>query len=207
MTLKVIGCGLGRTGTFSLKLALNQLGLGPCHHMEAVLQNKSAQVPLWSNALKGNPDWPKIYDGCESAVDWPTAGFYSELCAAYPSAKFVLTVRSPESWAASFSETIYQVISHREKAPDEMQEWMDMCIGVVEKSGIPLGLDKGSLEKAFVAHNDAVKAAIPADRLLTFQVKDGWGPLCEFLGVPAPSDPFPRSNNRTEFWDLVSSGS
>jgi hypothetical protein len=164
-------------------------------------------VPLWSNALKGNPDWPKIYDGFESAVDWPTAGFYSELCAAYPSAKFVLTVRSPESWAASFSETIYQVISHREKAPEEMQEWMDMCIGVVEKSGIPLGLDKGSLEKAFVAHNDAVKAAIPADRLLTFQVKDGWGPLCEFLGVPAPSDPFPRSNNRTEFWDLVSSGS
>lgn len=206
MTLKVIGCGVGRTGTFSLKLALNQLGFGPCHHMEAVLQNKPVQVPLWSNALKGNPDWPKIYDGFVSAVDWPTAGFYSELCAAYPSAKFVLTVRSPESWAASFSETIYQVISHREKAPDEMQEWMDMCIGVVEKSGIPLGLDKGSLEKAFVAHNDAVKAAIPADRLLTFQVKDGWGPLCEFLGVPAPSDPFPRSNNRTEFWDLVSSG-
>ncbi len=203
MTVQVIGCGVGRTGTFSLKLALNQLGVGPCHHMEAVVKNKSEQVPLWSEALKGNADWPAIYDGFSSAVDWPTAAFFRELSAAYPSAKFVLTVRSPESWVESFSATIYQLISKREKAPDDMQAWMDMCIGVIGKSGIPLGLEKAGLREAFIAHNEAVQAAIPQDRLLTFQVKEGWQPLCDFLGVPAPSDPFPRTNDREEFWDLV----
>ena len=203
MTLQVIGCGVGRTGTFSLKLALNQLGLGPCHHMEAVVQNKSEQVPLWTGALQGKADWPAIYDGFSSAVDWPTAGFYRELSETYPSAKFVLTVRSPDSWVESFSATIYQLISNRQKAPDDMQAWMDMCIGVIEKSGIVLGLDKASLHSAFVAHNEAVQKAIPADRLLTFQVKDGWQPLCDFLGVPSPSGSFPRTNDREEFWDLV----
>lgn len=203
MTLQVIGCGVGRTGTFSLKLALNQLGLGPCHHMEAVVQNKSEQVPLWTGALEGKAAWPAIYNGFSSAVDWPTAGFYRELSEAYPSAKFVLTVRSPDSWVESFSATIYQLISNRKNAPDDMQAWMDMCIGVIEKSGIALGLDKASLRDAFVAHNQAVQKAIPADRLLTFQVKDGWQPLCDFLGVPAPSGSFPRTNDREEFWDLV----
>jgi hypothetical protein len=204
MTLQVIGVGVGRTGTYSLKLAINQLGLGPCHHMEAVLQNQASQVPLWVDALEGKPDWSKIYDGYASAVDWPTAGFFRELSAAYPSAKFVLTVRTPESWTASFLATIYKLLSEKDQAPAEMQAWLDMGIGVISKSGFPTGLDVTSLQNAFVAHNDAVKAAIPEDRLLTYQVKEGWGPLCGFLDVPEPSEPFPRTNDRSEFWDLVS---
>ncbi len=203
MTLKIIGAGVGRTGTYSLKLAINRLELGPCHHMEEVLLNQGTQVPLWANAVAGKPDWSAIYQGYASAVDWPTAGFFRELSAAYPSAKFVLTVRSPESWAESFSATIYKLLAGRDQAPPEMQAWLDMAVAVIDKTGFPAGLDVAALKNAFTAHNDAVKATVPADRLLTFQVKEGWGPLCDFLGVPAPDEPFPRTNDRGEFWDRV----
>lgn len=202
--MHVIGAGVGRTGTYSLKLAINQLGLGPCHHMEEVLHNQSVQVPLWAAAVNGHADWEAIYKGYESAVDWPTAGFFRELSAAYPSAKFVLTVRSPESWAESFSETIYKLLAGRDDAPEEMRAWLDMGVGVISKTGFPDGLDVAGMMKAFTAHNDAVKAAIPAHQLLVYQVKDGWDPLCAFLGVPVPDSPFPRTNDRSEFWDLVS---
>ena len=119
--MQVIGAGVGRTGTYSLKIAINQLGLGPCHHMEAVLQNMPAQVPLWSAA---------IYAGFGSAVDWPTAAFFRELAEAYPAAKFVLTHRSPESWADSFGATIYKLLAERHNAPPEMHAWLEMCAGV-----------------------------------------------------------------------------
>ena len=108
--MQVIGAGVGRTGTYSLKLAVNQLGLGPCHHMEAVLLGISVQVPLWNDVLSGRPDWQAVYSGFESAVDWPTACFFRELGAAYPLAKFVLTTRDPEKWADSFAATIYKLI-------------------------------------------------------------------------------------------------
>jgi hypothetical protein len=204
MAMHVIGAGVGRTGTYSLKLAINKLGLGPCHHMEEVLHNQPVQVPLWAAAANGLPDWQAIYKGYESAVDWPTAGFFREINTAYPSAKFILTLRSPESWVASFSETIYKLIAERDSAPKEMQAWLDMSISVIRRTGFPGGLDVAGLTKAFTAHNDAVKAEIPARRLLIYQVKDGWGPLCAFLGKPVPDEPFPRSNDRGEFWDRVS---
>ena len=106
--MHVIGAGVGRTGTYSLKLAVNQLGLGPCHHMEAVLHDIGDQVPLWNDALNGRPDWHAVYSGFESAVDWPTACFFRELGAAYPLARFVLTTRDPDKWADSFAATIYK---------------------------------------------------------------------------------------------------
>jgi len=115
MTLNVIGAGVGRTGTYSLKLAINQLGFGPCHHMEEVIFNMPVQVPLWAAAVDGRPDWQKIYSGYNSAVDWPTARFFGELHKAYPSAKFVLTHRSPESWADSFGETIFKLMAGRDE--------------------------------------------------------------------------------------------
>ena len=122
----------------------------------------------------------------------------------YPSAKFVLTHRSPESWAQSFSETIYKLMAGKDSVPPEMQAWLEMGIGVIAKTGFPGGLDLAGLMQAFTAHNDAVKAAIPAQQLLVYQVKEGWGPLFAFLGVPVPADPFPRTNDRGEFWDRVS---
>src|SRR5262245_9469668 len=201
--MRVIGAGVGRTGTYSLRLAIDRLWFGPCHHMELVLENMPVQVPLWSAATRGRPDWRAIYDGCSSAVDWPTACFYRELKEAYPSARFVLTHRSPESWAASFSSTIQKLLAQRRQAPPEMQDWLEMAEEVIAKTGFPVSMDVDGLKKAFVAHNEAVKAAIPPHQLLVYEVREGWGPLCEFLEAPVPDEPFPRTNNRGEFWDLV----
>ena len=204
MPLKVIGTGVGRTGTYSLKLAISRLGLGPCHHMEEVLFNQPVQVPLWAAAVNDRPDWAAIYNGYESAVDWPTAGFFRELSEIYPSARFILTHRSPEGWVESFSQTIYKLVSEKDNAPEEMRPWLDMAIRVIAKTGFPSGLNNAALMRAFGAHIDSVKAAIPPHQLLVYQVKEGWEPLCAFLGVPVPSDPFPRTNDRGEFWDRVS---
>ena len=203
MTMKVIGAGVGRTGTMSLRLAINQLGLGPCHHMEDVLESMPTQVPLWTDSLNGNPNWSAIFSGFESAVDWPTAAFYRELVDHYPSAKFILTTRSPESWVASFGSTILKLIAAKNDAPPEQRDWLDMAESVITKSGFSSSLDSDGLMRAFVAHNESVISTIPAERLLVFEVKDGWDSLCDFLGKPVPDDSFPRSNNREEFWDLV----
>jgi len=203
MSMNVIGLGVGRTGTYSLKLAINQLGLGPCHHMEEVLLDMPRHVPMWVAATNGNADWQNIYKGYQSAVDWPTACFFRELVAAYPSARFILTERSAESWADSFSHTIYKLLEGIDQAPEEMRDWLRMGRDVIAKTGFPLGLDRDGLMNAFTAHNEAVKATIPAERLLVFQVKQGWAPLCRFLDVPAPDEPFPRTNDRGEFWDMV----
>jgi len=203
MTMHVIGAGVGRTGTYSLKLAINRLGLGPCHHMEAVLLNMPAQVPLWSDAVEDRPDWHAIYDGFDSAVDWPTACFFRELSKTYPEAKFVLTLRDPDKWADSFAATIYKLLAGRDDAPPDKKAWLDMASRVIARTGFPPGLGQEALREAFVAHNEAVKATLPADRLLVYEVKDGWAPLCEFLDVPVPDEPFPRTNHRAEFWDRV----
>ena len=203
MPLTVIGAGVGRTGTYSMKLALNQLGVGPCHHMEEVLHRMPEQVPLWCQAVAGRPDWDAIYRGYGSAVDWPTAGFCRELYAAYPSAKFILTVRDTGRWVESFSHTIYRLLASRDRVPAEMVDWLDMAKAVIERTGFPDGLDEAGLASAFDAHNEAVRAVIPASQLLKFDVKQGWQPLSDFLGLPVPAEPFPRSNARTEFWDRV----
>lgn len=207
MAINIIGVGVGRTGTYTLKLAINQLGFGPCHHMEEVLKNMDVQVSLWSEALKGNANWSSIYDGFNSAVDWPTAGFYRELIKEYPTAKFILTERSPESWADSFGSTIYKLVEGRDKAPEKMHNWLKMANEVITKTGFPDGLDRDGLIKGFIAHNKAVREAIPEDQLFTFQVKEGWEPLCKFLDVPVPNTPFPNTNNREEFWELVNAAS
>ncbi|SON57354.1 hypothetical protein HDIA_3813 [Hartmannibacter diazotrophicus] len=205
MSLKVIGTGVGRTGTYSLKLAINELGLGPCHHMEEVLIHMPEQLPLWQDAVAGNPNFGAIYDGYPAAVDWPTAGFHRELFAAYPDAKFILTHRDPERWADSFGATIYKLCAMSETGGviSEMQPWMAMAMAVIAKTGFPLGLDRDGLCAAFEAHMVAVKATIPASQLLVYEVKEGWEPLCAFLGVPVPDGPFPNTNNRGEFWDKV----
>ncbi len=206
MAISIIGAGVGRTGTYSLRLAINHLGFGPCHHMEEVLKNMDVQVPLWSEALKGNANWGSIYTGFKSAVDWPTAGFFRELIKQYPTAKFILTERNPENWADSFGSTIYKLIEGKDKAPEKMHDWLNMANAVITKTGFPLGLDREGLINGFMDHNKAVREIIPEEQLLVFQVKEGWEPLCKFLNVPVPDEPFPRTNNREEFWELVNSG-
>ncbi len=205
--MKIIGTGLGRTGTYSLRQGLESLGFGPCHHMEVVVKNMDKQVNLWNNAVEGRPDWDAIYNGFNSMVDWPTACFFRELLAQYPDAKFIHTERNAENWTDSFGATIYKMLEGIDQSPEHMKEWLLMVTNVTKKTGVPLGLDRDGLMKAFNAHNQAVREVIPTDRLLIYQVKEGWEPLCDFLEVPIPSEPFPRTNSRKEFWELVNSGS
>jgi hypothetical protein len=136
-------------------------------------------------------------------VDWPTASFFSELADTYPCAKFVLTHRDPENWADSFGQTIYTILQGKDQAPPERKAFLDMVHGLVAKSGFSPGLDRDALIQRFIAHNEAVKAAIPASRLLVYQVKEGWEPLCKFLNAPIPDEAFPRTNDRMEFWERV----
>jgi len=203
MTIDVFGVGVGRTGTYSLKRALNQLGLGPCHHMEEVFQDMAVQVPTWSAAARDSADWRSIYAGYRSAVDWPTASFFRELAREFPSARFILTERDPEVWVDSFCATIYKGLACKGMAPPDMHGWLDMTNEVIAKSGFPAGLERDELVSAFEAHNESVKDTIPADRLLEYSITDSWGPLCEFLGVPVPDRPFPFTNDREEFWIRV----
>ena len=194
MTLKVIGSGFGRTGTMSLKLALERLGFGPTHHMVEVFQHPET-IPLWIDAADGQPDWPKVFQGYQSAVDWPTATFYRELAEAYPDAKIVHTERDAEAWFKSTQATIFA----RDFPPDSTDPWTMMASKVVARLFDMQMHDKDRLISVFKAHNARVREVIPADRLLVFEVAQGWGPLCEFLGVPTPDEPMPKVNSTEEF--------
>ncbi len=195
MALAVIGAGLGRTATFSLKFALEHLGFGPCYHMSEVFAGSRRNVPLWLDAIDGQPDWDAIFAGFRSTTDYPACNYWRELAAHYPDAKVVLTVRDPDSWFDSVSETIFS---------DGMQGSLrgsptgDMMHGLIfEVFGDRIG-DRGYMTEWFVRRNQAVIDALPPERLLVFSPRDGWEPLCAFLGVPVPSEPFPRINSRDE---------
>jgi hypothetical protein len=90
----------------SLKLALEQLDLGPCHHGDEVFANPE-QLPAWAAAVNGGAvDWDAVYAGYESTADWPGASFWQPLADHYPDAKVILTLRETESWWQSYSSTI-----------------------------------------------------------------------------------------------------
>ncbi|MEQ9507191.1 MAG: sulfotransferase [Hyphomonas sp.] len=202
MTIKVFSAGFGRTGTMSLKLALEEIEFGPCHHMKEVIDNAAVQVPLWNAAVAGEPDFAAIYKGYNSAVDWPTAAFWRELALAYPEAKIILSSRSAESWYDSISQTILSTLSVPEHWPPGAVEWFRMVTKVIDRS-LGTARDKESVIAAFHAQEAAVKSEIPASRLLVHQAKDGWAPLCAFLGVPVPATPYPRTNSKEEFFELM----
>jgi hypothetical protein len=200
MALEVVGLGVGRTGTYSLKLALEQLGFGPCHHMKEVDVRSRAQLDRWTAAAAGRRDWEQAYAGFRSAVDWPTAAFSEELFAAYPRAKFLLTVRDPARWYESFSQTIYPLVDPDGSSPPMLAAFAEMVRAIMHKTGFEVPSSRDDLLAAFVRHTAQVRRTIPADRLLVFEVAEGWKPLCSFLGVPVPDRPFPRTNDAKEFW-------
>lgn len=193
MTLAVIGAGYGRTGTHSMKLALEMLGLGPCHHMASVMADP-AQRDLWRAAGRGQlPDWDEAFAGFGSAVDWPSAHFWRETMAHFPKAKVLLTLRSAESWYHSFSETILHTLG-----PDNDPA----SFGVTVIRNVIFGgrpNDRAHAIETFNRHNDLVRATAPADRLICHAVGDGWGPLCAGLGLAIPDAPYPNSNSGAEF--------
>lgn len=201
MTLEIIGTGFGRTGTMSTKLALEQLGLGPCHHMLEVMASP-AQHAYWTAFVDGaETDWAKVFDGFNAQVDFPGAAVWEKLVVAFPEAKVVHTERPEDEWWASYSKTIGKFFAHRESLPvpppiAAVFAKMDQLL----VQGVFGGLDRDSSVAAYRRNNEKVRAAIPASKLLIFTPSDGWNPLCKFLGVPVPDTDFPRSNARDEFW-------
>lgn len=197
MGLSVIGAGFGRTGTESMKLALETLGLGPCHHMKEVLANPR-QMALWRAAARGEiPDWDAAFAGYASAVDWPAAYFWRELSAYYPDAKILLTVRSAASWYESMSNTILKTLESSTD-PDSIGLRM-IGEGVF---GGRLG-DRAHAIAVYEKNTADVQATIPRQRLLTYHLGDGWQPLCRFLDKPVPEVPFPRTNSTKEFESFI----
>ena len=195
MGLKVIGAGFGRTGTASLKLALEKLLGGPCHHMSEVLGN-AGQVDMWLDAAAGKPDWDAIFDGYVATVDFPTSFYWRELADHYPEAKIVLSVRDPERWFESTQETIFSPRLGELSADTKWSRMAEATIG----AHFPCPQDdREGMVAAFNAHADAVKAAFGPDRLLVFEARQGWAPLCELLGVPEPDEPYPHINSKAEF--------
>jgi len=196
MALKVVGAGVGRTGTNSLKLALEQLTGEPCHHMFEIFGNPE-QIPLWTDAIEGRPvDWSALNAGYASLVDWPGASFWPELSAANPDALVLLSVRSPESWYASASNTIFGVF---DAAPPEMRPWFETVRKLLRDRFSDKLDDPTAMMDAFVRHNDEVRTTIPAERLLEWTPSDGWEPICERLGVEVPDAPFPRTNDTNQW--------
>ncbi len=206
MTLLVIGSGLGRTGTKSLKDALEQLGFGPCHHMHEILDHPE-QVAHWQALAGGKtPDWDTVFSGYRAQVDWPGAHYWGELADAYPHAKVIHTVRPEERWWASFSVSIAKLIRVYTDLPlpAHARDMLDAWVAFAGKPTFGNGIDdRDTALAAYRLRTEQVKAAIPADRLLIFDVAEGWEPLCRFLDVPAPDRPFPHHNLRADFWEAV----
>jgi hypothetical protein len=195
VALKVIGAGIGRTATFSLKFALEHLGFGPCHHMSEVFADSRRQVPLWLDAIAGRPDWDAIYDGFHSTSDYPGGHFWRELAAHYPQAKVVLGVRDAVSWFDSVTETIFSDAMQGSLRGSPTGEMMNDIIFDVFGDRIR---DRDFMTEWFVKRNAEVVDSLPPERLLVFSPREGWEPLCAFLGVPVPAEPFPRVNSRDE---------
>ncbi|MCM8556629.1 sulfotransferase family protein [Sphingomicrobium sediminis] len=195
MALEVIGAGPGRTATFSTKFALEHLGFGPCYHMAEVFASVRRNLPLWQAAADGNPDWDTIFAGYRSTTDFPASVFWRELADHFPNAKVLLTVRDADSWFESVNETI---MSPRMLGSMEGTAMMKMFRGTYLKPyGDKVG-DRTFMTEWYEAHNQAVKETIAPERLLVFHPKEGWEPLCDFLDVPVPTQPFPRVNSRDE---------
>ena len=202
MSLRVVGAGLGRTGTHSLKNALERLLDAPCYHMIEVLGNPSF-IAFWQDAIDGKPvDWEKVMHGYASAVDWPAAAFWRELADAYPDAIVLLSTRSSaDAWWNSANATIFE-ISKRD-APPDFADQQRMAVAMLTKTFTANWSDENEAKRAYEAHNAAVRAAVPSKRLVDWQPGDGWEPICAALAVPVPDEPFPHVNTTDEFRAMV----
>jgi len=193
MALSIIGAGFGRTGTASMKLALETLGEGPCHHMKEVMTS-SQQTLLWRHVSQGNlSSWDDVFNGFNSAVDWPAAYFWRELSEYYPNAKIILTVRSSESWYSSMVNTIFKVMKSSTDPSSVGSKLIAQGVfgGRLDDREHAIALYEKNIEE--------VQASFNQDRLLTYHLGAGWEPLCQFLDKPVPDTPFPRRNSKDEF--------
>jgi hypothetical protein len=199
MTLQVVGAGLGRTGTVSLKLALEQLLGAPCYHMTEVFAHLDEHVPRWHAAVRGEPvDWEELLGGYRAAVDWPAGAFWRPLSEAYPGAIVLLSVRDDaETWWRSADRTVFAVM--RREHPPEMQAWHAMVSDLWRATMGETWDDPEVAMAAYERHNAEVRASVPPERLVEWRPGDDWGPLCEALGLPVPDEPFPHENTTDDF--------
>ena len=205
MDLKVIGAGFGRTGTQSLKIALEQLGVGPCYHMLEVFGN-TEHIPLWAAATRGEtPDWETLFANYHSTVDWPGCAFWRDLAERNPDAKVLLSFRDSDAWYDSFHNTVYQAMT-RELPPEP--EWIADHFKMTRELVLEQALggrpdDRAHAIRCYEEHNEAVRSEVPADRLILHEVGSGWNPLCDGLDLPIPDEPYPRTNSTKEFRDRM----
>lgn len=211
MSLKIIGAGNGRTGTLSMKLALEQLGFGPCYHMYELMSDPE-RLPHWQDAFDGKPvDWEGLFDGYQSTMDYPGFYFYKEIMAAFPEAKVILTTRPGADWYESASKTIYKA------SPGPLQKLrilLRLPFNAKLRRVLPVFkivdylweevfegrfADRDFAIRKFEAMNEEVIRTVPKEKLLVYQVKEGWEPLCDFLKLPVPDTPFPKTNHRDGF--------
>ncbi len=216
--MRVIGAGLPRTGTLTQKLALEQLGLGSCYHWVDVLADLDREVELWDRALDGETPWGEVFDGRGCTVDWPGGYFYRELADAYPDAKVLLSVREGQAWERSFRETIWtmcfgeSLMPLLSRARGEVDPRWRRYLALVDRmfwgaqGTFAAGHSPAELIEQMVAHNEQVEQTVPPERLLVWEVTDGWEPLCEFLGVDVPDGPLPHANDRDTFLARVTEG-
>jgi len=218
--LQVIGAGFGRTGTLSLKVALEKLGYEPCYHMTEVM-DKPSHVEFWAEAPEKldrgeEVEWERVFAGYEATVDFPGCVFYKELMQEYPGAKVLLTVRDTGRWYDSASQTI---LSSPESSGSRGARLLfglaTRFVPVFRRA--PRMIDNVMRDRAFggdmttpehvkevyEAHIEEVKRTVPEEKLLVYEVKEGWEPLCEFLSVPVPDEPFPHVNERDDFGKVM----
>lgn len=201
MQLRVVGAGLGRTGTASLKKALEQLTGGPCYHMFEVFEHPES-VAAWHAAARGEtPDWDLLMGGYTASVDWPAAAYWQELAAASPDAIVLLSSRaSAEAWWASMERTIIPTLT-MDLPPDAeaMALHRAMVLDMLERRFTPDWRDPRAAMAAYERHNERVRREVAPERLLDWQPGDGWEPICTALGEPVPAEPFPHENTSEEF--------
>jgi hypothetical protein len=210
--MKVIGAGFGRTGTMTLKAALEELGVGPCYHMIEVLWGDTSRLPLWQAAANGEDvDWQAVFAGFEATVDWPGCTFYEPLMEVFPEAKVLLTVRDPDAWYESAKNSIYaSLIAGRKgelkggtNTPPSPEAFAMISALIWEGTFHGRFEDRAYAIEVFNRHNEDVRRKVPAERLVVHEVKEGWQPLAEMLGVEAPDTPFPRLNDKEAFREMV----
>lgn len=195
--LQIIGAGLGRTGTTSLKMALEELLGGPCYHMLEV-RERPEDPDVWGDAYEGRlPNWKAFFDGYQAAVDWPSAPFWRELGEAFPDAPILLSVRDADAWWESVSNTIFIALAtyFAPDAPDD--GWTRMGRGMMT-SFTPGWQHEKEAKAAYLAYNDQVRATAPAHRLVEWSPGDGWEPICSALGLQVPDRPFPHVNTTAQ---------
>ncbi len=209
MTIKVIGAGMGRTGTATLKVALETLGFTKCYHSTS-LADHPTHGPQWIGLLEGKAlDWAQLYAGYQGTMGLPTVFFYKEIMAQYPEAKVILTMRDAESWYQSASQTIFKLPTRGQmvmmgliaRFNPKLKTAMYILPVARRVSAHFLGddLTKERAIEFYQRHNAEVQQQVPPEKLLVYDVKEGWEPLCHFLDVPVPATPFPHTNTRAEF--------